>query len=143
PGLVKAGTVHLGGRRCQRRGDRPPAAGHDPIDGRKTGPQVVREFPHRLGRGEQALPLVAQGGGGTAGGDAAVARLRGLRGGTSGWVSSMRRTPSGAATRQRKRMRWAPACLSALTASAAEPPVASMGSSTKKSRASSPEGILK
>src|SRR5216110_1122494 len=29
------------------------------------------------------------------------------------------------------------ACLSALTASAAEPPVASMGSSTKKSRASS------
>src|SRR5439155_281768 len=35
----------------------------------------------------------------------------------------MRRTPSGAATRQRKRMRWAPACLSALTASAAEPQV--------------------
>src|SRR2546422_8184817 len=31
--------------------------------------------------------------------------------------SSMRRTPLGAATRQRKRTRWAPACFRALTAS--------------------------
>src|SRR2546430_1885050 len=47
----------------------------------------------------------------------------------------MRRVPSGAATRQRNRMRCAPAGLGAITASTAEPTVASIGSSTKKSRA--------
>jgi len=41
----------------------------------------VRQFPHRLGRGEQALQLVAQGDGETSGEDAAVAPVQVLHGG--------------------------------------------------------------
>ena len=53
------------------------------------------------------------------------------------------RTPSGADTRHRNRIRCAQARFSAVTAATAEPPVASIGSSTKKARSCSPEGILK
>src|SRR5487761_2044341 len=62
---------------------------------------------------------------------------------TSGCAWERRRTPCGAATRQRKRIRDAPACLSDATAAAALPPVASMGSSRKKSRSEASPGTLK
>src|SRR2546430_10613403 len=59
--------------------------------------------------------------------------------GTAGWAVSMALTPSGAETRQRNRIRWAPARVRALTAATAEPPVASIGSSRKNARSASPE----
>src|SRR5712664_3895661 len=65
--------------------------------------------------------------------------------GTVGWAVSIALTPSGAATRHMNRIRWsgAPARARALTAATADPPVASIGSSRKKARSASPEGILK
>src|SRR5256885_11109322 len=81
PGFVKAGAVDLGGRGREGRGNRSPAAGHDPIDGGEAGPQVVREVPQRLGRREQALQLVPQGDGEAGGEDAAVALVQVLHGG--------------------------------------------------------------
>ena len=61
----------------------------------------------------------------------------------SGCTSSIFCTPSGAATMQRSRIERASIFFSVVHAAAAEPPVASIGSSRKKSRCSRALGTLK
>ena len=63
--------------------------------------------------------------------------------GTSGWWAWKLRRPSGAASRQTKRIERGRVSFSRSTAATAELPVASMGSSTMASRSGMPCGTLK
>jgi len=101
PGLVKSRGRPSRGPWCPRRSDRSPAAGTTQSTG-KAGAAGRAPVPHRLGRGEQALQLVAQVNGETSGEDAAVAPVQVLTAArASAWQAA--RVAGGARGRRSRR----------------------------------------